>query len=141
MLFHFHGLRFDLPDEWADITDDLPQGSPPTLARSSGLGVIQFSIARYRKGANPNVTADDLRLLPADFFSRHSLNAGEAEETIGPVTTVGCVGIGTDETVAAWYLSNGYDIVLITYTSRGTDAHDTTAELGHVRKLLGTIDL
>jgi len=141
MLVQFHGLRFDLPLGWADITDDLPEGSPPTLARSSGLGVIQFSIARHRGGTNPEITVDALRRLITDFCSRHSLKAGDLDETVGSITRVGCVGIATNETVAAWYLTNGHDITLVTYTSASPDARATAEELNQARGLVTTIEL
>jgi hypothetical protein len=140
MRVQFHGLLFDLPPEWTDITDDLPEGSPPTLARPSGLGIIQFSIARYRSGANPEVTVESLRELIADFCSHHSLNAGGLEETIGRIPSVGCVIAATDELVAAWYLSNGQDIVLVNYISSGSGDPDTAEELGQARQLVATID-
>lgn len=140
MRVQFHGLRFDLPPEWADITGDLPEGSPPTLSRPFGIGVIQFSTARYSSGAKPEVTLEGLRQLIADLCSRRSLNAGELEETIGPITTVGCVTAAADELVAAWYLSNGRDIVLVTYTSSASGEPDMVEELGQARQLVATID-
>jgi hypothetical protein len=141
MLVQFHGLRFDLPVGWADITDDLPEGSPPTLARSSGLGVIQFSIARHRGGINPAITVDGLRRLIADFSSSHALNIGELDETLASIIIVGCVGIATDETVAAWYLTNGHDVILVTYTSSSPDARGTAEELSQARGSVATIEL
>ena len=43
MRVDFHGVRFDLPPEWADITDDLGDEPPPyTLARPSASGLFSF---------------------------------------------------------------------------------------------------
>jgi len=137
MLVQFHGLRFDLPSGWTDITDDLPEGSPATLARPSGCGAIQFSLGAYRSGANPIVTAESLRALLADFCSRKSLDPGEVEETTARITTVGCVARAEGEIVAVWYLTNGRDIALVTYVSQ---ASDYAEELGEARGLVATID-
>ena len=140
MRVQYHGLQFDLPPEWTDITDDLPEGSPPTLARPSGLGVIQFSITSYRSGTDPEVTGEDLRQLITDFCSRRSLNAGQLEVTIRRIMTVGCVTTATDELVAVWYLSNGRDIVVLTYTALSSRDLDTAEELSQARQLVATID-
>lgn len=137
MQVQFHGLRFDLPSGWADITDELPEGSAPTLARPSGCGALQFSIGTYRSGTHPNFTAQSLRALLADFCSRQSLDAGDFEETTARVTTVGCVARTTEEVVAAWYLTNGIDVVLVTYVARTPDCSD---ELEQAKQLVATID-
>lgn len=133
----FHGLRFDLPSGWTDITDDLPEGSPATLARPSGSGAIQFSLGAYRSGANPDVTAEHLRALLVDFCSRNSLDTGDLEETTARITTVGCVARAEGEIVAVWYLTNGRDVALVTYASQ---ASDYAEELSQARGLVATID-
>jgi hypothetical protein len=137
MLVQFHGLRFDLPSGWTDITNDLPEGSPATLARPSGCGAIQFSLRGYRSGANPDVTAEHLRALLADFCSRKSLDPGDMEETTAGITTVGCVARAAGEIVAVWYLTNGRDIALVTYVSQVSGYAE---ELGQARDLVATID-
>lgn len=137
MQVQFHGLRFDLPAGWTEITDDLPEGSPPTLARPAGCGAIQFSIATYRSGTDPRVTIENLRALLADFCSRKALDAGDIEESTGRVTTVGCVAGAKDEVVAVWYLTNGQDVALVTYVSQTSDCSE---ELEQAQDLVATID-
>lgn len=55
-----HGLRFDLPDKWVDVTDDLPPGTAAILARPTGVGAAKFSISRYQGGEDPAATIEDL---------------------------------------------------------------------------------
>jgi hypothetical protein len=140
MQVQFHGLRFDLPPDWTDITDDLVEGAPPTLARPFGRGVIQFSTATYRSGPKPEVTVDSLRMLLRDFCAKKSLNYSLFEETRTRIMSVGYVGTAADEVLAAWYLSNGQDIVLVTYTSMGASEPDTVKELQQARELVATIE-
>ncbi|UYV16147.1 hypothetical protein [Porphyrobacter sp. ULC335] len=140
MRVQFHGLRFDLPPDWTDITDDLIEGAPPTLARPFGRGVIQFSTATYRGGANPEVTVDSLRMLLGDFFARKSLNCRHFEETNTRVMSVGCVGSAAGEVLAAWYLSNGQDVALVTYTSMEPTEPDVATELEQTRGLIASIE-
>ena len=137
MLVQFHGLRFDLPPGWMDVTDDLPDGSPPTLTQPSGCGVIQFSIASCSGGGAPEITIGNLRSFLADFCARQSLVAGNLEETVARVSVVGCVLQAKDEVVAAWYLTNSRDVVLVTYCSPTSEHSD---ELDQARHLVATID-
>ena len=49
--------------------------------------------------------------------------------------------MATDETVAAWYLTNGHDVTLVTYTSSSPDARGTAEELNQARGLVATMEL
>jgi hypothetical protein len=57
----------DLPSGWFDITEDLPASTPITLARENGVGVIQFSFARFESGPNPNIGERDLIEMLDEF--------------------------------------------------------------------------
>ncbi|HSO31026.1 MAG TPA: hypothetical protein VLT33_00880, partial [Labilithrix sp.] len=59
----FAGLTMVIPDGWSDVTDDLPAGTPCTLARPDGIGALQFSRAHYRGGVVPEITVEDLESL------------------------------------------------------------------------------
>ena len=63
----FADLSLKLSEGWYDITHDLPDGSPCTLAKDDGVGALQFSVARYSGGPRPSY-------LPAN------LRGGQAEE-------------------------------------------------------------
>ena len=45
MIVQFCGLTFDMPAGWEDITDDLPEGSPPSLVKA-GVPVPFNSLLR-----------------------------------------------------------------------------------------------
>jgi hypothetical protein len=140
MRVEFHGLHFDLPAGWADITDDLPIGSPPTLACETGVGVIQFSSAVYSSGVDPEVTIDSLWVLITDFCDRKSLIIGEIEELLGQIMIVGFSSSVNEELVAAWYLSDGKNVILVTYTSSDACNAETNRELAQARDLITTIN-
>jgi len=68
--FEFAGLRIQLATDWVDITHDLDSGSPPTLAKPTGFGAFQFTVARYVSGDRPNIGAVALADLLQDFALR-----------------------------------------------------------------------
>lgn len=118
-MVQFAGMTFDLPTGWLDITDDLPGGSPSTLARQMGAGVIQFSVAVYRSGAQPAVDEHDLRTLLSDFGQRqgleleaHQLNASQSDAVFG-------IASGSDGNTVIWYVSDGRNVALISYFADG----------------------
>lgn len=133
MLVEFHGLQFDLPPGWADITDELGPDSPPTLARPNGHGVIQFSIGRHTGGAAPNATTSDLLDLSAAFCRQSGLEATPVlvEET--EVMVAMASGTADKDFVAAWHLSNGQDFVLMTYLGDATAPERATEFADAVR--------
>lgn len=137
MLVQYHGLQFDLPAGWADVTEDLPAHSPPTLAHPDGVGVIQFSIARYSRGERPNTTCEALEKLLVEFFSQQMLEGGQPERIEARVAIVG--RIATSEPIAVWYASNGLDLVLITYTSVEPANFTASEELEQARKLVASL--
>lgn len=122
MIVGFHGLKFDLPEGWTDITDDLPDGSPPSLARTHGAGSIQFSFAVYRSGERPEVKMPDLRFLLADFFNKNQLSPNSIHEHIASsVFYVNGISRSGGEFISARYASNGSDILLATYVCQSPE--------------------
>jgi hypothetical protein len=72
--YTFHSLRLGLPEPWYEITDDLPAGSPPTLARgANGFGVLQFTIARHTGGPPPEFRGEKLKELLFEFAEGNGL--------------------------------------------------------------------
>lgn len=59
----FADVLIELPADWVDVGEDMTEGAPPTLAKVDGVGALQFSVARFQSGANPDVHADDLDAL------------------------------------------------------------------------------
>lgn len=112
----FGGVTICLPDGWADITDDLPAGTPFTLAKGDGLGALQFSTALYQGGAFPAASLADLRALLREFAERHSLGTPTGlRERQGPPASVSAAFSANGDHVRVWYVSDGGHFSLVPY--------------------------
>lgn len=142
MIVQFYGITFDLPAGWEDITDDLPAGSPPTLARASGVGALQFSIAKYRAGEKPNAGFDVLRSFMIEFCQNNLIDAKRIWARKFDSTM--CVGVSSeteDKTLSAWYLSNGNDFAFVTYVALGVENDRMNKELDEATEIVSSISL
>lgn len=140
MLVAFHGLRFDLPQGWTDITDDLPEGAPPSLARPDGAGALQFTFARYRSGENPSVTATDLRNFLGDFFSKNKMSCDRIVEHSGSLISVQGVFDSDEDFVLARYFSNGKDVALATYICNDASSPQALEDLRGVEVIMNSLE-
>jgi len=95
----FPGFAMLLSPSWCDITEDLPDGSPLTIARPDGMGALQFSVARWIGGPEPRPSAAD---LAAATFTQDTA------------------------TVRAWYISREGSFAKVTYACEG---HPVESEL------------
>lgn len=136
----FHGLKFELPQGWTDITDDLPQGVPPTLARPEGVGVLQFTLATYRSGQEPNVTTSDLRRLLFQFFGSIHKDCDSFIEFLRPVLSVQGSVVCDGEFVQARYYSNGRDVCLATYNCDDVNSIEAQEDLRGVGIIMNSIE-
>lgn len=140
MRVEFYGLTFDLPAGWADITDDLPEGSPPTLAKASGASAVQFSIAKYHSGKNPKVSLDDLRSFMTEFCQNNSIDVEYISiRESHDIMCVGALSETAGELLSAWYLSNGKDVVFTTYVGLDDDADLLDKELDEARAIISSM--
>lgn len=123
------GLQLDLPPSWADITLDLPEGSPPTFARADGVGALQFSVMRYKSGEAPRFDAAALEALLSKFENAQGLRSAAETEVVqdSPTVVAGCY-TREDELVRVWYVSNGLDLALATFLVVADDWHSHVAE-------------
>jgi hypothetical protein len=103
------------------------------------VGAIQFSVAKYKSGVKPSITETALKNMLLDLFKSNQL------ADVEPAILQGsrCFGVSatsaqTDEVIRAWYLSNGTDIALVTYTGTGDPA--CQAELAEAEKLAKTLE-
>lgn len=140
MRVEFHGLTFELPHGWEEITQDLPQGAPPSLARQGGVGAIQLSFAKYRDGDRPNVTIAVLRELLDDFFCRNRMpydNVAECEQRMMSVR-----GASTSDSgfVLARYFSNGEDVALATYVCMEAPGSEMLEDLKGVETIMNSME-
>lgn len=141
MRVNYDGLVFEWPEGWFDVTAGLPPETPLTLGRPSGPGAIQFSITKYAGGQSPNITVDDLLSLFESFCVQTGLNVASIAVQDAPMSCVGTHSISSDGSfLAGWYLSNGDDVVFVTYISTLPDCDQTQIEYGDARTLVGTIE-
>jgi hypothetical protein len=112
-----------VPNGWNDITETVESDCPPfTLARSDGVGALQFSIATYKSGPHPNPQSIDIHELLDDFGRSRDLGMPTAvlSEAGPPMVAAGNFVLGSDS-VRVWYLSDGRNFAFITYTSSSID--------------------
>ena len=138
----FAGLDLIIPKEWLDITADLPEGSPPTLAKETGIGVIQFSVAKYQSGATPSITQKDLDGIFGKFCRDNSMRSVIAFPPMqGRVLRAGGTSSTRREFIAMWFLSDGRDVVMVTYTCLQAQDPIKEAELAQAAELVNSIRL
>ncbi|WP_192257398.1 hypothetical protein [Mesorhizobium caraganae] len=140
MIVQFHGITFDAPVGWEDITDDLPAGSPPTIAKASGVSAVQFSIAKYRSGKKPNADFGVLRSFMLEFCQKNGIDAKHIWAK--KFTNTMCVGVLSKtekQVLSAWYLSDGNDFALVTYISFDEAQHLMDEELEEARTIVSSI--
>lgn len=136
----FADVRISLPIGWVDVSDDMPEGTPPTLAKPEGVGALQFSVGRYRSGANPQVSLEDLDALLTEFAATRSLGlAADIERGTSASHYVGGSFLNGDDLIRAWYLTNGSDVALVTYVAAATSG-DAAAELADAGTIVRSID-
>ena len=141
MRVEFYGLKCDLPSGWTDITDDLPGGSPPSLARPLGAGTIQFSIAKYHGGEEPNVKIGDLRKLIEDFCLRTDMDCNGIVDCSGDLLSVKATSEVENELILVRYFSNGRDILLATYVCPDLNNLELSEDLNGVEQILDSLEL
>ncbi|MGJ7575739.1 hypothetical protein ACSFBX_34860 [Variovorax sp. RB2P76] len=140
-LFAFADVRISLLEGWAHVTDDLPEGTPPTLAKPDGVGALQFSVAKYQAGASPNVSQDDLEALLVEFAESRALGpASDLERDQAASQRVGATFFKDDDLVRVWYLTNGQDVALVTYVGAETANPISSSELAEASAIVGSID-
>jgi hypothetical protein len=138
---NYDGLIFQWPEGWFDVTADLDPGAPLTLGRPSGPGAIQFSSVEYAGGQLPDITVDDLLSLLEPFCLQNGLNIASIGIQRALTTCVETHGRGSDGSfLAAWYLSNGKDVIFVTYVSTLPESDQTQIEHNDARALVGTIE-
>jgi len=134
------GVRLEIPDGWKDITGSLQPSSPTTLAHPNGVGALQLSIAKYEGGTSPEVRLTDLRDLLIRFCRQHSLVTKETSLLEGSQTPcVGCVSITSEEIIAVWFLSDGRDLILATYTSLSPGDPATMKEIDEATQMVKSL--
>lgn len=138
-IFKIGTLQITAPTAWLDITDGIGEGNHPfTLARSDGIGAIQFSIAEYRSGKDPGISLDGLRNLLADFAESRELGRGYdfTSEGNSLLLTAAASFNFEDRFFRVWYCSDGRNVALVTYNC---DKNREQAELSDCERIIRSL--
>ncbi|HEY6560417.1 MAG TPA: SpvB/TcaC N-terminal domain-containing protein [Polyangiaceae bacterium] len=134
----FAGVRLKVAPGWCDITQDLPEDSPPTLAGPESIGVLQISTAKYEAGRVPNIRTSDLREMLNEFAAAHALGApSNVHERFEGIVSGDFRN--EEEWLRVWYVSNGRDVVFVTYTSQQPSDVRTAEELAEAERMVDSI--
>ena len=113
------GFSIVCPEGWEDITDTLEEDDPPlTVADAeAGIGVVQFSAALYQGGPLPSPSLADLAEMVAEHAETHGWGPALAMSTFESEVSGAGAEFHVDEFVMVmWYVSDGKNFVLATYT-------------------------
>jgi hypothetical protein len=134
----FAGLSFDLPPGWVDISNDLPPGSPPTLARETGVGAIEFSVSRGEGGAEPVIDEADLEDMLREFCAQNAISLSPEGLTTAIRYAAGGVSRSDDAVIGIWYLSDGQNVAMVTYFADASQAQAAEQELADAEVIVRT---
>ena len=137
----FSGINIALADGWFDVTDDLPEGSPNSLAKPHGVGVVQISTATYRAGRRPRIDCDALKDLLYDFCESNKLGrARNIQESAAENSIVSGDFVDESEFTRIWYVSDGVNVAFVTYVSlQGLTSSATRSELDEAHTMIHSI--
>jgi hypothetical protein len=110
-------LQIITPASWLDITHDMEERDPPfSLARSDGVGAIQFSVAEFRGGRPPRINLSAITELLADFAQSRELGQSyDAAYRENPLLIAAASFNSCDRFWRVWYCSDGQSVTLVTY--------------------------
>ncbi len=138
MRHRLSSFSFDVPEEWCDITPENDPSYPFTMALDGGIGVIQVSLAEWTGGPRPAIDGSGL----AEMFAKYCVTQGielQAEQFVGASPLgVGGRHASSDELFAAWYLSDGQNVALVTYVSQFPNEPASEDELSVASRLISS---
>lgn len=127
----FNGNKVSAPEPWIDTTEDVEsEDAPFTLAKKDiGVGALQFSIALYSEGEEPNIDIARLKEMLTDFADNKGLGQGFDERVyenqVGVVATSYRVG---NDLIRVWYCSDEQNVALVTYVCDWDKRSDEVTE-------------
>jgi hypothetical protein len=134
----FAGLAFDLPPGWFDISNDLPPGSPATLARETGVGAIEISVSRAEGGSEPMIDETDLEDMLREFCEQNAIQLNFESIPAAVRYAVGGVSRWEGAVVGLWYLSDGQNVAMVSYFADTTPAEAADQELADAEAIVRT---
>lgn len=119
----YSSFSIEVPDNWDDITDELDDDSPITLAEPTcGVGALQISVAVHTSGQRPNISCRDLvEMLNAFGDSGAHTRRTEIATATMPNSRAVATFSDEDSYIRVWYLSDGDRIAFVTYTAAVDD--------------------
>jgi hypothetical protein len=138
--YTFYSLRLRLPEPWYEITDTLPAGSPPTLARgANGSGALQFTIAYHTGGKPPEFNGEKLKELLLEFSGGNGLGdrRNETFSENGNLVLKADFTKG-DNFIRVYYVTDRANICFATYLCQ-EDSADLKAELADADTIIDSI--
>jgi hypothetical protein len=134
----FDTFAVQAPRGWADITADIEADDPPsTIAHQDGVGALQFSIALYKSGPDPDPTPADLLEMVKEFGRGRRL--GEPIDVVsehGPPRLAAGSFAWDDDFLRVWQVSHGGNFAFVTYTCA---AENAGPELGTCEQIVRSI--
>src|SRR3569623_939385 len=116
--YDFANVRLHIPPGWLDVTESLPDGTPPTLGKSGeAVGALQFTTARFVRGERPRIDRHIIQSFLRDFEANHHLPQAPLL-TDFQNTAAGTFGVFADyaqpeQFTRLWYVSDGQNMVFV----------------------------
>ena len=139
MRFQLSSIVVTAPDGWVDITDELPEGSPETLARHDGVGALQFSAGIYKGGSLPGVGMDALEEVLAQFLERQGLCSPSIKRASGIHDIVQADVANSAEFLRIWYISDGSSVVMVSYVTQEVGSRVLSDELHEATSIVESL--
>lgn len=120
----FDTFAVQVPRGWGDITAEVEADDPPyTLAHRDGVGALQFSIALYESGPDPDPSPAVLLDMVREFGRKRRLGRPSAvvAEPGPPVLAAGSFAWSADF-LRVWQVSDGRNFAFVTYTCAAEQA-------------------
>ena len=114
----FPNFSVDLPPGWRDITAEVEAENPPaTVARSDGVGALQFTVVLYLSGPGPRGDVEVLNDFMHEFArSRGLISPSNVVSESSPRALVAASFRWDEDYVRVWYLSESGNFAFVTYT-------------------------
>ncbi|MBZ0111784.1 MAG: hypothetical protein K8J08_04925 [Thermoanaerobaculia bacterium] len=103
---------------WVEIEEEADAGHPFTLTKgeAAGVGSLQFTLAFYEKGEQPDPSVGDLIEMLNEFGNSRRLGVLEGVATDrGPLILAAGSFRSAGDFIRAWYVSDGWHFALVTY--------------------------
>jgi len=133
----FADLSMIIPDGWFDTTPDDDNEAPATLEKDNGLGALQFSRFSRSNGADKADLAE-LRELFEEMVEDYG-DPVAMTETVGPVSVIKADFAPAHDFQRCWLVTNGWELVFITYTTSGPLTQQMRAELREAEQIVESI--